>query len=76
MEQNKKVDKINEAVNDIIVYYTLPPQIDCQASYRIRAHKAEQFLETLESSKVWFKLIEKRINAYYDSEAPYMNSLL
>jgi len=60
-----------QAKREIILFRTLPHQIDYTEPYRIRAYKAERYLRTLPLSqqKRAQREIDREVNAYYDSPA-------
>lgn len=75
IESTNFSEEINNAIDDIVTYATLPPQIDYTLPYKIKYDKAIKFLESLKDGKRYMKIAEKRINAYYESGAAYYDSL-
>jgi hypothetical protein len=66
-----------EAIDEIVGFETLPPQIDYRLPFKIKADKAEEFLKALpkEESEKAFAEIEERVNNYFDSEVSYLDTL-
>ena len=64
-----KKDKLHlqamSAVNDIVSFETLPPQIDYRVPQERKADESREFLETLPNAKKYYAIIRKRINDYH-----------
>jgi hypothetical protein len=58
---------IEKSIKAIVTYNTLPPQIDYRKPYKIKAEKAEKYLESLPNGKQYIKQAEDQIQDYYDS---------
>lgn len=56
---------IRKAIQDIVTYNTLPSQIDYRLPYRIKAQKAELFLQTLPNGSDYLAIAVKETDAYY-----------
>jgi hypothetical protein len=59
--------QIKNAISDIVLYETLPPQIDYTKPYKIKHDKGIYFINKLHPKlkNVIEKQIEKQIDAYY-----------
>jgi len=58
---------IEEAINDIVIFRTLPSQIDYTDPYRIKSDMAEKFLDTLpmELKSEALRKVEEKVDDYY-----------
>jgi len=70
-------DCIKEAIKDIVIFNTLPPQIDYVKPWQIKFNNAVKFLESLpkDKSKIAFKEIDDQILEYYNSDIARYDSL-
>lgn len=67
--------KISEAIDDIVKYATLPPQIDYVKPYAFKSEKAYRYLESLPNGKKYIDRAHRKIDEYYESDAPHYDSL-
>jgi hypothetical protein len=66
-----------DAIQAIVTYNTLPPQIDFTLPYQRKAIEAEKFLDTLSYAEndIAQAEIMKQIHDYFESGATYYDSL-
>ena len=66
-----------DAIQAIVTYNTLPPQIDFTLPYQSKAIEAEKLLDTLSYAEYDIAQAEilKQINDYFESGAAYYDSL-
>lgn len=72
-----KTNKINQAIADIVAYNTLPIQIDYRMPWRIKADKAEKYLEEYTTQKEYdeaMKQITRQIDSYYEPDSNGMSA--
>lgn len=67
-ENDDEGNKIKNAINDIVHYRTLPPQIDYTKPYKIKADKAEEFLMSLPDGEKYMEQVNKEVDVYYDED--------
>lgn len=63
------METIKSAIDDIVTYATLPPQIDYTLPWKIKADAAETFLLTqvhAEEAKKAFEEITRQIDSYFE----------
>lgn len=62
--------EVKNAIKAIVTYHTLPPQIDYQVPWMLKAEAAEELLERLPSEEYEAAMRETqiRIDAYYDPD--------
>ena len=65
--KNLKITTVAQAIEAIVNYNTLPPQIDYRVPQRIKSTEAEQYLESISNSEKQkaFSEIERQIDEYY-----------
>jgi hypothetical protein len=65
--KNLKITTVAQAINAIVNYNTLPPQIDYRAPQGIKSIEAEKYLESISDSEKQkaFSEIERQIDEYY-----------
>jgi hypothetical protein len=63
--ENQKNMKIKQAIEDIVTYATLPPQIDYVKPYMIKSDKAEEYLKSLHYGEKYIDIANKQIESYY-----------
>lgn len=64
-----------QAISDIVTANTLPPQIDYTLPYKIKERIAEDYLRTLKRYSYYLEKANRQIEKYWESDAPYYNSL-
>ena len=66
-----------EAISDIVTLGTLPPQIDYVRPYKVKAEKAEEFIDALPELEkdLAYQDIDNQIKSYYDSPMCYLDKL-
>jgi len=73
--RSNESDKLSLAINDIITYHTLPPQIDYTLPFKMKADRANEYIETLPDSEEILADIDAKIDEYLNSDAPEMNAM-
>lgn len=65
-----------QAIDDIVSFHTLPPQIDYARPYSHKANQAEDFLNTLPEPDRTnaFEEANRRVTEYHDSPAAELDS--
>ena len=67
-------DAIEKSIKAIVTYSTLPPQIDYRKPYKIKAEKAQEYLESLPNGEQYIKQAEDQIEDYYNSGYAELNA--
>ncbi len=57
--------RIQRAMEDIVTYHTLPPQIDYTLPYKKKADQAKQYLESIRGGKRYIRQAYKQIESYW-----------
>lgn len=73
----KKHPELEEAINDIYYYNTMPHQIDYRRDERIKAREAEELIREQPDyiKDMCFKMVSEKIEEYHCSDAAYYDSL-
>jgi hypothetical protein len=67
VDESNYDDTIEKSIKAIVTYSTLPPQIDYRKPYKIKAEKAQEYLESLPNGEQYIKQAEDQIEDYYNS---------
>ena len=67
VDESNYDDTIEKSIKAIVTYNTLPPQIDYRKPYKIKAEKAQEYLESLPNGEQYIKQAEDQIEDYYNS---------
>lgn len=66
---------VEQAISAIVTFHTLPPQIDYTTPFAYKAEQAEKYLRKLKLGDQHLETATKQIEEYYNSDAPYYDSL-
>jgi len=74
VDESNYDDTIEKSIKAIVTYSTLPPQIDYRKPYKIKAEKAQEYLESLPNGEQYIKQAEDQIEDYYNSGYAELNA--
>ena len=67
MNNSRKINNVQDAIEAMVTLGTLPSQIDYTAPYKRKANEAEAFLQTLskEERQAAYDSVEAQVNEYH-----------